>query len=46
MTKVDSRTVKVKIFLMTVDHRYSNETERANDHLVAMFFTNYSPPKT
>ena len=31
-TKVDPRTVRVKIFLMAVDpyHRYSNESERAN----------------
>ena len=31
-TKVDPRTVRVKIFLMalTLEHRYSNESERAN----------------
>ena len=31
-TKVDPRTVRVNIFIMVVDpeHRYSNESERAN----------------
>ena len=31
-SKVDPRTVRLKIFIMTVDlyHRYSNESERAN----------------
>ena len=30
--KIDPRTVRVKIFIMAVDpqHRYSNESERAN----------------
>ena len=34
-TKVDLRTVRVKILLMAVDplHRYSNETERANEDI-------------
>ena len=53
MAKVNPRTVRVNIFLMVVDpsHRYSNESERANEdiyddfelrkkHLFAMFFTN------
>ena len=32
LTKVDPRTVRVEIFLMPIDpqHRYSNESERAN----------------
>ena len=31
-TKVDSRTARVKVFLMAVDryYRYSNESEKAN----------------
>ena len=35
MTKVDPRTVRVKIFPMAVDpwHRYSNESERANEDI-------------
>ena len=34
-TKVDHRTVRVKIFLMAVDpqHRYSNESKRTNENI-------------
>ena len=33
--KVDPRTVRINIFLMVVDlsHRYSNESERANEEI-------------
>ena len=35
MTKVNPRTVRVKIFLTALDpkHRYSNESERANEDI-------------
>ena len=34
-TKVDPRTVGVQLFLMAIDtqHRYSNESERANEDI-------------
>ena len=55
-SKVDPYTVRIKIFLMIIDlyHRYSNESERANEGiyddfklknpLVSKFFIKYFSP--
>ena len=44
-TKVDPRAVRVKIFLMAVDpsHRYSNESERADEDIYDNFKLKKNP---